>query len=142
MYDGDFIIYENKIGSLRATINNQREKLERSLAPVFYGEALDADSVENMFKTIDEGDEITLFVPSAKQYVKAHIMDSPDYLSDGCDASIDYTTYDLDFNEVDGGQMDFNRYSSHYVDDIRRAAGDIVRFAFGDEVTFIPLATA
>ena len=49
-------------------------------------------------------------------------------VSEGCDACIDYTLYDSDKNEIDGGNMDYNEYKAGYKH-IIDAIPDVIEFA-------------
>ena len=140
--------YENEIGNLKAKIWNLCEKLESTLAPGFYGTDLSRERLESMLSNIPKSDQLTVFVPAQNVYIKMWFGDGTnmDVLCEGCDNYIQYNMYDSDFEEIDGGQMDFNSYSKYYVDDIRRAAIDVVDFACGRTedgrvVDFIPLTT-
>lgn len=142
--------YENKFWSLQGEINTLKVRLQKlqdvlktSLAPAFYGARMDRARLEALLSNIPNGEELTVFVPRMDQYIKMHFGDGGSPI-DGCDNYIDYTLYDSDFEEVDGGQYDFNTYKSHYVGDIRKAACDVVEFAYSsllsaDEFDFIPI---
>ena len=137
--------YENTIGSLTARIQILCSKLSDSIAPAFYGARITRESMEEVLSNIPEGNELTVFVPSADVFIKMWIGDgtNADSLCEGCDWYIQYNVYNSDFEEIDGGQMDYNEYRAQYRDDIRRAAVDVVGFACGSGEnrypTFIPL---
>lgn len=52
-----------------------------------------------------------------------------DFITEGNDSYIDYTIYDLCFNEIDGGQMDYNSKEIKY-EDIKDAVSDTIEFAY------------
>ncbi len=145
-YEGTFWSLKGMIDDLRASVQILRSKLAYTVAPAFYGADLSRERFEIMLQSIPKSDQLTVFVPVQNVYLKMWFGDGTnmDTLCEGCDNYIQYNMYNSDFEEIDGGQMDFNDYSSHYVDDIRRAAIDVVDFACGrmpdgNIVDFIPL---
>lgn len=52
----------------------------------------------------------------------------PDFYTEGCDASIDYTLFDQFCEEIDGGQMDYCAEEKKYKY-IRDVVPDILEFA-------------
>ncbi len=143
-----YSMLENKIGSLEATIFNLKSKIAETIAPAFYGADLTRERMERILQSIPKSDQLTVFVPAQNCYIKMWFGDgtNSDALSEGCDNYIMYNQYDSNFEEIDGGMMEFDDYSRHYVDDIRRAAVDVVAFVCGymsDErvVDFVPLTT-
>lgn len=139
----------NKIEDLVARVQTLKSKLLETIAPAFYGADLSRERFEVMLQSIPKSDQLTVFVPVQNVYLKMWFGDGTnmDTLCEGCDNYIMYNLYDSDFEEIDGGMMEFNNYASHYVDDIRRAAVDVVDFACGRMpdgriVDFIPLTTS
>ena len=51
-----------------------------------------------------------------------------DFYTEGCDSAIDYTLYDGNYEEKDGGQMDYNSEKANYVH-LEDAISDIIMFA-------------
>ena len=52
----------------------------------------------------------------------------PDFYTEGCDASIDYTLFDKFFKEIDGGQMDYCKEEKQYTH-ISDVIPDLLEFA-------------
>lgn len=98
-----------------------REQCEEKLAP---------------FSNIDTGG-ILLFIPIDRE--NGQLFHAQ--FGDGC---IDYTIYSFDgtecLDEDDGGQMDLDAdMEGVYQGDITKAVYDILEFAYGDILDFIPL---
>lgn len=53
-----------------------------------------------------------------------------DFYTEGCDSAIDYTLYDGNYEEKDGGQMDYNSEKTNYKNP-EDAIPDIIMFALG-----------
>ncbi len=60
-----------------------------------------------------------------------------DFYMEGCDSAIDYTLYDGNYEEKDGGQMDYNSESTNY-DNLEDAIPDIIMFALSIDRESIP----
>lgn len=54
----------------------------------------------------------------------------PDFYTEGCDASVDYTLFDQFCEEIDGGQMDYRAEEKAYKH-IRDVIPDLLEFALG-----------
>ena len=65
-------------------------------------------------------------------YIEMHFSDPGMYV-DGCDSSIDYTWYDSNHNEIDGGQYDYCSEKKTYCT-IADAINDVLIMVFGDDV--------
>ena len=48
--------------------------------------------------------------------------------TEGCDSCIGYALFDEDMNALDGGEMDYNEYTSNY-ESIFDAIPDVIEFA-------------
>ena len=147
-FDVTFTSLQNDIGNLKTTIYLLKQKIAETIAPAFYGANLSRERFEVMLNNIPESDQLTVFVPAANKYIKMAFGDgtNSDTLSEGCDNYIMYTIYDSNFEEYDGGMMEFNDYQRYYKGDIRRAALDVVAMACGytkdgEFLDFIPLTT-
>lgn len=88
--------------------------------------------------------ECTVFVPKMNQFLKYHFGDgtNSDSLCEGCDDYVYYSVFNLDFEEVDGGQFDFNTEEKAYDNDLMKALYDILTFAFGVTAEFIVLGVS
>lgn len=60
-----------------------------------------------------------------------------DFYTEGCDSAIDYTLYDGNYEEKDGGQMDYNSEKTNY-DNLEDAIPDIIMFALSINRENIP----
>ena len=60
-----------------------------------------------------------------------------DFYTEGCDSAIDYTLYDGNYEEKDGGQMDYSSEKTHYTD-LLDAISDIIMFALSISRENIP----
>lgn len=147
-YDVQRWRYEGIIADLKANLQILRSKISGLIAPGFYGSNLTHEALETMMQAIPKSDQLTVFVPSANIYIKMAFGDgtNDDSLSEGCDNYIMYTTFNSDFEEEDGGMMEFNDYRRHYLGDIRRAVPDVVDMVCGHSEegiipNFIPLTT-
>ena len=60
-----------------------------------------------------------------------------DFYTEGCDRAIDYTLYDGNYEEKDGGQMDYNSEKANY-GCLEDAIPDIIMFALSINRESIP----
>lgn len=60
-----------------------------------------------------------------------------DFHTDGCDSAIGYTLYDGNYEEKDGGHMDFSSERAHYKN-LEDAVPDIIMSALGISRENIP----
>lgn len=60
-----------------------------------------------------------------------------DFYTEGCDSAIDYTLYDGNYEEKDGGQMDYSSEKTNYKD-LQDAIPDIIMFALSISRENIP----
>ena len=60
-----------------------------------------------------------------------------DFYTEGCDSAIDYTLYDGNYEEKDGGQMDYNSERTNY-DNHKDTIPDIIMFALSINRESIP----
>ena len=60
-----------------------------------------------------------------------------DFHAEGCDSAIDYTLYDGNYEEKDGGQMDYSSEKTNY-ENLEDAIPDIIMFALSKSRENIP----
>ena len=60
-----------------------------------------------------------------------------DFHTEGCDSAIDYTLYDGNYEEKDGGQMDYSSEKTNY-ENLEDAIPDIIMFALSISRENIP----
>ena len=99
---------------------------------------------ETDFSSAEEG--ILLYIPELNQFCAISFGDgtNSDSLEEGCDDYIYIACYEYvcgDFEEFDGGQLDYNTEEENYNGDITNAVYDALNFMYDDVPDFIPLHT-
>lgn len=74
---------------------------------------------------------VKVTVDGQEVYVQMQYSCNPS-ATEGCDACIDYTVYDLEGNELDGGNMDYKSEEGYA--SIKDAIEDVLDFAFDSNV--------
>lgn len=73
--------------------------------------------------------DIIRIVLETGNFIELHTADT-DFYSEGCDSAIDYTLYDQNYQEIDGGQMDYSSQKKNY-EKTEDAIPDVIMFALG-----------
>lgn len=92
----------------------------------------------------NELDGIMLYLPFYDTYFSVAFGNGTniDVLEEGCNDYLYIVLYEyngVDFEETDGGQLDFNTEEEQYDEDITKAVYDALRFFYDETLDFIPL---
>ena len=79
-------------------------------------------------------DVIVIYIEAKQNYIHLQFSDSGAATED-CDECIDYTLFNTDKEELDGGQMDYNSDEKQY-QDIRDTVADIIDFVYDEDLSY------
>lgn len=96
------------------------------------------EKVREMFEDDKEKQGILIYIPEVKQYLSISFGDGTNgnNLCEGCNDYIYISQFEFDngsFEEVDGGQLDFNTEVAGYNNNICNTIYDVLDFIYGNE---------
>lgn len=100
--------------------------------------------MERNFRNFEVPDDnyggLILWLPGYKQFLSMHFGDGTncDTLEEGCEDYIYYTQFDIDLEEVDGGQIDIPS-ADEYDCNIKNVIPDMLQFIYGKYTEVIPI---
>lgn len=131
--------YINKYSGAENNPNNYiREETVRLARLTDEYKKIKCKNIREQFEDEPNKDEILLYIPEFKEYLAFSFGDGTngDNLCEDCDDYIYITQHEFnngEFEEVDGGQLDFNTEEKGYNNNICNAIFDVLDFIYGCE---------